>query len=68
MIDQREYLPDGDELRARRIKAGLTQADVGRRLGCHHTHISNAELGAMAVSERWIRAYRDLLDEIEAAT
>jgi ribosome-binding protein aMBF1 (putative translation factor) len=44
------------DLRAARESAGLTQAQLAERMGKSQTMVSQAESGAMRVSERYVRA------------
>lgn len=43
---------NGDELRARRKAAGLTQAQLGVRLGLHRDFVGLMERGAQPIAER----------------
>lgn len=44
------------DLRAARASAGLTQAQLAERMDKSQTMVSQAESGAMRVSERYVRA------------
>lgn len=64
-MSDREYLPGGDKLRARREAVGLSQRAVARHLGVSQSHVSYMETASQPVSERVIRAYMAYLDELE---
>ncbi|MFC6009077.1 helix-turn-helix transcriptional regulator [Angustibacter luteus] len=51
----------GRRLRARRRAAGLTQAELGRRVGYHHSLISRLEAGERAPSPELLRRLERLL-------
>lgn len=47
-------------LRWRRLQAGITQADLAKRLGVSKSYISNVELGLTVCSARAKEAYEAL--------
>jgi ribosome-binding protein aMBF1 (putative translation factor) len=57
-VDAREFVRQslGVDLRAAREAAGLTQAELARRMSKSQTLISQAESGTARVSERYVRA------------
>jgi predicted transcriptional regulator len=65
--DDREYLPDGDELRRRRQALGWSQrkaAAMLRRPG-YQSRISYIETGTLPVGDDFRRMYVELLEEHE---
>lgn len=68
MSEQRQYLPDGDELRRRRVALGLSQRQVAALLPkAGHSQISHAENGIQS-SHQIQQAYAALLDALEQTT
>jgi transcriptional regulator with XRE-family HTH domain len=63
-MSDREYLPSGDELRAGRIAAGLSQRAVAERIGTTQRQISTIETGAESVSDDVRRRYAEFLEEV----
>jgi transcriptional regulator with XRE-family HTH domain len=68
-----DYIALGRALSVLRRKAGLTQAQSGKKAGIRNTHVSAVERGERGLSYRTmlalLRAYgvglRELVDEIE---
>ena len=57
-VDAHEFVRQSiaADLRAAREAAGLTQAQLAEHMGKSQTMVSQAESGAMRVSERYVRA------------
>lgn len=53
--------PD-NRIRALRKKAGLTQAELGERVGLHQTQIGNLENGSRNLTLEWARRLAKALD------
>jgi predicted transcriptional regulator len=56
---------DPDELRHRRIEAGLNQIDLANLTGLHQTYISYLERGLKNPTPRTLKAIADALPECE---
>lgn len=50
-------LTTGEELRARRQAAGLTQRALAEQIGCAQSLVSQLETGTRPVSEKVVRKY-----------
>lgn len=55
---------DGLDLKLRRVRAGLTQYDLGRRSGVHPTRISEMERGQRAIAESVVAALEEILGRV----
>lgn len=53
--------PD-NRIREFRKKAGLSQAELGERIGMHQTHVGNIENGARSLTIEWARRIAKALD------
>lgn len=55
---------EGLELKLRRVRAGLTQYDLGRKSGVHPTRISEMEKGQCAIAESVVAALEEILGTV----
>lgn len=54
---------DGLDLKLRRVRAGLTQYDLGQKAGVHPTRISEMERGQRPISDAVVKALDKKLAE-----
>jgi transcriptional regulator with XRE-family HTH domain len=52
---------DAETILKRRLALGLTQADLGQRIGCDRSRISDWERGVHVPNTKYKRRLRDIL-------
>lgn len=55
------YMDPGNRIRELRLQAGLSQAELGMRVGMHQVHVSKIENGTRTLSVEWMKRFAKAL-------